>query len=1427
MDINDRKRRLQVYSASNPSLRVASQPQQKLQVTTRQEPQRLFVGNQQIKQSENAQVEAPSYTPQQDPRTNLSRLVDAVNPNDDNRDWNNPGQQKAPNFFQRNASPTGLFNIGKEVVQGVARTPIELGQTISQNFRDVDSNEHGQGDAPYKSWNPSGWQKRLFGDKVQSYQQQGDELSETVKDAEKIGFVENPLQGKELGKRNLAALGFATSLIPGLFSGGKKAGVDALVKSADNTAVQIAQSGDAATIGSIIKQGAPHLEDEVAKTTAEVLAHETNPEVIQTILESVQGPQLSPGVYTAYSPHPDSIPEGTVPPRQPGTPNEFRPLTPEELEAQRAENEASVRFSEAGQNAADVVKQPGKVAQAVVRGADPEVTDPLNTLVTSMAKSPNKREVGAMIDGLFPGIPNELRTPMMKEITKAQTEDDVLEAIVKHVTGKPLADESPTEAIAKAADEVTPTPVETPNQQAEAIVAEAAPMQTGTSLAPNEAGSVPAPAGDITGQAGGLGDTVNADLEALRGSDPELDAAIEQVKSGLSAANKSNNSLEAIRAREKAARLYKGEAAFDAAGGGEQGFRAKLGSLKGEYSKSGYEPIAVDEEVQTRFINDIEKSGLQKFEKINTQNALRKIWGANPEKPVPSDVRYVKDFFNKHYGEGVGDEVAELVTEAVKTDKGWGEIAANIAGLPRALMATGDLSGGLRQAAPLGSRHPILWAKANVESVKYALRPKYYEQEMKKLTDSPEYNVVTDQMGVDLPGAGATMDEAFIGADYAEKIPVYGKVVIKPAERAYAGVLTKLRYDVAKKAVDAAGGPENYVKAMDDLYGPEAKTASRAYGEVINTLTGRGGKKGGALDTHMKTLSTVLFAPRLWAANVQRLNPVWYAKKYKANPEAGKLAMQSQVTFLTMAGTVLGLASASGAEVGVDPRSADFGKIKLGNTRYDILGGQQQNIVQLARQVTGQKVDSQTGEVDTLGDGFGASNRFDLAIDMLQNKSNPLLGFAARLMQTADDPDSESALARQDKYGQEFNIAKETGKLGVPLGVQGAADIAEDTGSKKEGFFKNIPSFFGVGVQTYGNTKTKDQGETKADGTKEFKGKVTDDMILDDNGKPYLDDKGKPVKVKFEKDATDLEKQAIKDDKIKGLKANAWKDGLSREDQALMKLEDKQLKKYRDEGKISGTKYEEIKDNKKRVDNLDGVDIPEEVTTPAVKEFYKKYNSMDEEDRKKWLKEPADDNAKFIATELNKQRSEGLREYKPSNELSKAYSEFEKDMNSHEYNEVDKRNKTREFQKFAYKLNFSDKVKDVYNEGGSADVKYLLSEKQISKEELDEAISLDNELYNSGLTGTLKFSKKFRGEHGYSLPAKGGDGTGGSSGGGGSRGGRGGRSGGTNKVGLTGLMPSFSKGDEAPVVSSKARTGMKVGGFTPKTGSTKKIRINL
>lgn len=936
------------------------------------------------------------------------------------------------------------------------------------------------------------------------------------------------------------------------------------------------------------------------------------------------------------------------------------------------------------------------------------------------------------------------------------------------------------------------------------VVEDVSKAQTGVVDAPlNAADDVVA---EGTGDAAQVAETVNqnADDAADRFSafEPEVKAELEKVMAELDNAEGAYKAVQGVRKTEKGARIAQAGSNFEAAGGGEIGFRSKLKSLKGKYSESGFNPIEADEGVQTTILNDIEKSNLRDFEKLNTQNAMRKIWGANPDKPTASDITYIRKYF--------GDELADSVKQAVEeSPTGWRDNLAQIAGTPRALMATGDLSMGFRQAAPLGTRMPKEWARANKESVKYATSADYFAKEMNKIKGSDYYEVIKDKMKVALTAADENMEEAFAAADIAEKIPGAGRLV-KASDRAYSGGLTKLRFDATKKIIDSYGGVDNFLKFFEGN-----DKALTDLGEVINTFTGRGGKAGGLVEQHMKTLSTTLFAPRLWAAKLNSLNPAFYAR---LDPAARKLALQTQASFLTTAGSVLALASAAGASVEWDPRSADFAKIKVGNTRYDILGGLQQNIRLAAQLATGQKINSVTGELATLGDGFTSPTRKDILLQAFENKENPLLSLATQLLEGKDfqgEPLKTTSLNPfENPIGQRL----------IPLGAQGLYETAKDTGNVAKAAGMSSPSFFGIGVQTYGAVPTKDQGVNGM-----FKGKITPDMVTDKNGNALLDDKGRPVKVKFPKDATELEKQAMIDDKRKAALADTYRRGLSKEDQALMKLTDDQLESYVESGKIDQDRYDSIKQHQKNIENAETVKVPDGAKSVLAKQYFTKYNSLSKDAQKKYLEsDTPDETAKTITGLLNKERSKGLSEFKPSNALAKAYAEYEDDINSHpEYTEVDKRNKAKSFQTFAYKLNYSTDQRDLYSEGSSSDVRYLIDQKQIDKKDLDEAIKMDNELYNSGLVGSLKFSKKFRKEFGYGLPDGGGFNKNVASGGDGDGGGDA-----TPKTGITGLLPSFktaNNGGEAPKFSSKRRTaGISFKNVsTPKPSSKPKVTIKL
>ena len=142
--------------------------------------------------------------------------------------------------------------------------------------------------------------------------------------------------------------------------------------------------------------------------------------------------------------------------------------------------------------------------------------------------------------------------------------------------------------------------------------------------------------------------------------------------------------------------------------------------------------------------------------------------------------------------------------------------------------------------------------------------------------------------------------------------------------------------------------------------------------------------------------------------------------------------------------------------------------------------------------------------------------------------------------------------------------------------------------------------------------------------------------------------------------------------------------------------------------------------------------------------------------------------------------------------------------------------------KYAYKLNYSNDQRDIYSANVS-DLRYMAEQKMLRKEDLDQAIKMDDEMYNAGLISTLKFSKKFRSEFGYGLPsgvgvnknlASGGSGSGDS----------------TPRTYIANLLPRAL--NQQAVVTNQSSQANAVyqdqkNVSTPKSSSSKKISINL
>jgi len=408
-------------------------------------------------------------------------------------------------------------------------------------------------------------------------------------------------------------------------------------------------------------------------------------------------------------------------------------------------------------------------------------------------------------------------------------------------------------------------------------------------------------------------------------------------------------------------------------------------------------------------------------------------------------------------------EIGEVIQEAAPKEKvaWWRQVPGGL----RAAEASYDISGAGRQGLTVAALNPKLWFSSFKKQLKYFGNEEAFNNDMAKIA-AYEYSNLEESSGLALTGVKAfgKPEEAFSGADLAETIPLLGRPV-KASDRAYTGTLTDLRHGkfaIAMQSLKDAGYDPNKVP----------KEWIDSYSKYINTFTGRGtGKPGGWFEKHADSLAEGLFSPRLWKSRLDMLNPKFY---YDLKGPARKEAIKNAAAFASLAGAVLSVAAIGGANVETDARSSDFLKIKVGDTRYDILGGFQQNLVFAWRNIVHEKKSSVTGKITDLNEGgFNAPNRFSLLADLVQNKEAPLVSGIT------------TQLKGEDKAGNKFSAVdrlREVAKLGAPISLLGTGTAIKNEGIV--GAVKSLPDYLGVGVSTYGLKDiqpTKKQKEYVAD----------------------------------------------------------------------------------------------------------------------------------------------------------------------------------------------------------------------------------------------------------------------------------------------------------------------------------------------------------
>lgn len=402
------------------------------------------------------------------------------------------------------------------------------------------------------------------------------------------------------------------------------------------------------------------------------------------------------------------------------------------------------------------------------------------------------------------------------------------------------------------------------------------------------------------------------------------------------------------------------------------------------------------------------------------------------------------------FGHGVSKQFAK--------NTGWSATLADVANVPRALMSSVDLSAPFRQGALL-ARRKAFWTsfKPMVEA---------FGSERRALEINDDIIETIARSGADKTslyvaspfGKLEDREEAFMSG-FAEHLPFLGNLVNR-SERAYVTFLNKLR-------VDAFESMGQRFKTTDPA---ERAALMEQTAKWLNTATGRGNISPNSLMAHTNAL---FFSPRWFMSRVEVLNPqTWF----NAPPELRAEMAKDVVSYVGAGLTALGILKASGAAFGfdvnieTDPRSSDFGKGKVGDTRYDLWAGFQPIARYAAQAITGQR--------KTASGDLAEADRLSVIGRFAQSKLAPVPGFLL------------DALRGETFLGQEVDVKTASGlseqavQRLAPLFVQDLLTAVHHEGPV--GFLKTLPAGLGVGASTYTT----------------FSG-YRDKLALEDTGYPY------------------------------------------------------------------------------------------------------------------------------------------------------------------------------------------------------------------------------------------------------------------------------------------------------------------------------------
>jgi hypothetical protein len=277
-------------------------------------------------------------------------------------------------------------------------------------------------------------------------------------------------------------------------------------------------------------------------------------------------------------------------------------------------------------------------------------------------------------------------------------------------------------------------------------------------------------------------------------------------------------------------------------------------------------------------------------------------------------------------------------------------------------------------------------------------------------------------------GLDVLTEEAFPSM-LQERIPGLGRI-FKTSEVAFNGGALQLRADLADRVIQMA--EKNGINTNDPA-------EARPIGRWVSSITGRGSL--GKAEAISKEINTLLFSVKFLKANVDILTAGLTDPEIRSSPFARKEAGKSLLRILMSIAAIMFLAKMldknSSEE---DPRSNNFGKVKIFGKWVDVTGGLG-GLVHLASQLVptfhNGKLSfwnkNSKGELTDLWAGkFGQTTPMDVWDSFWQGKLSPAAGVVRDVWKN------------QTYGGLPLTIWTELNNVSVPMSIQNFNELMKD-----------------------------------------------------------------------------------------------------------------------------------------------------------------------------------------------------------------------------------------------------------------------------------------------------------------------------------------------------------------------------------------------